>query len=611
MGPSVTSPGQSIRVADYLATRVAMEGVDHVFMVTGGGAMFLNDALAHQDGLTPVFCHHEQACAMAAESYARITGGLGVINVTTGPGGINAINGVYGAWTDSIPMLVVSGQVKRATCLATTPVQGLRQLGDQEGEIVPMVRDITKYAAVVERPEDIAWHLDQALHCAVSERPGPVWLDIPIDVQSAIVDPATLQRYIPPKTQSFTPSEAAIEAIVTRLRTAKRPVIVAGTGVRSANAESEFEAVIRRLGIPVTTAWTHDLIASNDPLFCGRPGTIGTRAGNFTVQNADLVLVLGSRLNIRQVSYNWQAFASRAFKIQVDIDPAELTKPTVKPDMAVMADLRQFLAALNRHLDDWMPFRAHGEWLSWCKERLVRYPSVQAHQRVFNGKINPYHFIEQLFSRLNGNDIVACGNATATIVPFQVGVIKAGMRMFSNSGSASMGYDLPAAIGAYFGAAAARGAQERLICLAGDGSIMMNLQELQTIAHYRLPIKIFVLNNGGYLSIRTTQTNFFARLAGSGPGNGVSFPDFVAVATAFGIPARRLASADFPEQLDAILDEPGPCLCDIVLDETQGFEPRMSSRKLDDGSIVSSPLEDMFPFLDRAELATNMIDFDK
>jgi acetolactate synthase-1/2/3 large subunit len=543
---------------------------------------------------------------MAAETYARITGGLGMINVTTGPGGINALNGVYGAWTDSVPMLVVSGQVKRATCLATTPVPGLRQLGDQEGEIIPMARGVTKYAAVVERAEDIAWHLDQALHLATNGRPGPVWLDIPIDVQSANIDPATLRRFVPPVAPPLVPSESEIDAIIRRLQAAKRPVILAGTGIRAAGALAEFETLIRRLGIPVTTAWTHDLIASDDPLFCGRPGTIGTRAGNFTVQNADLVLILGSRLNIRQVSYNWQAFAPRAFKIQVDIDPAELAKPTVKPDLAVTADLRPFLAALNRRLENWTTQAVHGEWLRWCKERLARYPTVQPRQREFNGKINPYHFIEQLFSRLDGRDIVACGNATATIVPFQVGDIKPGMRMLANSGSASMGYDLPAAIGACFGAAA-RGAPGRVICLAGDGSIMMNLQELQTIAHHGLPIKIFVLNNSGYLSIKTSQTNFFGRLAGSGPGNGVSFPDFVAVATAFGIPARRLAGADFPQLLDAILNEPGPCLCDVMLDETQGFEPRMSSRKLPDGSIVSPPLEDMFPFLDRDELASNMI----
>jgi acetolactate synthase-1/2/3 large subunit len=594
-------------VASYLARHLAARGAHHVFLVTGGGAMFLNDALCHEEGITPVFFHHEQAAAMAAEAYARIADLPPVLNVTTGPGGINALNGVFGAWTDSVPMIVISGQVKRATCLATTPVPGLRQLGDQESETIPMVRGITKYAAVVERAEDIAWHLDQALHHAMSGRPGPVWLDIPIDVQSAAVDPAALRRWTPPALAPL-PASLDLTAIVARLRTAARPVILAGSGVRAARAVAEFERLIRRLGIPVTTAWTHDLIATDDPLYCGRPGSIGSRAGNFTVQNADLLLVLGSRLNIRQVSYNWQAFAPRAFKIQVDVDPAELNKPTVKPDLAVTADLKDFLAALERELSGWTAQPAHLEWLAWCRQRVADYPAVLPRQRVFKDKINPYHFVEELFARLGADDIVACGNATATIVPFQAGTIKPGMRMFSNSGSASMGYDLPAAIGAYFGAVAARGTQERIICLAGDGSIMMNLQELQTIAQHRIPLKIFVLNNRGYLSIRSSQANFFGRLAGEGPDSGVSFPDFVAVATAFGIPARRIASANFPDHLAEVLATDGPYLCDVILDETQGFEPRMTSRKLDDGSIVTPPLEDMFPFLDRDELAGNRFD---
>ena len=601
-------PNQNTTVATYLAQRLAAAGARHALLITGGGAMFLNDALSHQAGLTPIFFHHEQAAAMAAEAYARIASHPPVLNVTTGPGGINALNGVFGAWTDSIPMIVISGQVKRATCLATTPVPGLRQLGDQESEIIPMVRGIAKYAAVVEHPADIAWHLDQALRLATSGRPGPVWLDIPIDVQSAPIDPAALQRFMPPPSTGDLPAAADMAAVIARLRSARRPVILAGSGIRAAQATAEFESVIRRLGIPVATAWAHDLIGSDDPLFCGRPGTIGTRAGNFTVQNADLLLILGSRLNIRQVSYNWQAFAPRACKIQVDIDPAELGKPTVKPDIGITADLKLFLAALGKELEQWKTPTEHREWLAWCKQRLARYPNVLPRQREFNGRINPYHFVETLFDRLDADDIVACGNATATIVPFQAGRIKPGMRMFSNSGSASMGYDLPAAIGAYFGALAERGKQQRIICLAGDGSIMMNLQELQTIAHHRIPVKIFVLNNRGYLSMRTSQTNFFGRLAGEGPDSGVSFPDFVAVATAFGIPARRIASADFSQHIEEVLAAPGPCLCDVILDESQGFEPRMSSRRLDDGSIVTPPLEDMFPFLDRDELAENSLD---
>ena len=592
-------------VATFLAARLASAGARHVFLVTGGGAMFLNDALCHEPGLTPVYFHHEQAAAMAAEAYARIAEVPPILNVTTGPGGINALNGVFGAWTDSVPMIVISGQVKRATCLATTPVPGLRQLGDQEAEIIPMVRGITKYAAVVDRAEDIAWHLDQALHLAGAGRPGPVWLDIPIDVQAAIVDPSALRRWTPAASAPVL-SAADVLAVATKLRSAARPVIIAGSGIRAARATAEFEQLVRRLGLPVTTAWTHDLIASDDPLFCGRPGTIGTRAGNFTVQNADLVLVLGSRLNIRQVSYNWQAFAPGAFKIQVDVDPAELRKPTVRPDLPVVADLKAFISALNQELSDWQPTSAHHAWLAWCTARLARYPNVSPRQRAaIDDRINPYHFVEELFSRLHGDDIVACGNATATIVPFQVARIEAGMRLFSNSGAASMGYDLPAAIGAWFGAVAARGKQERVVCLAGDGSIMMNLQELQTIAGNRIPLKIFVLNNRGYLSIRSSQENFFGRLTGEGPDSGVSFPDFVAVASAFGIPARRITSADFSRQLAEVLASDGPVLCDVMLDGAQGFEPRMTSRKLDDGTIVSPPLEDMFPFLERDELAGN------
>lgn len=593
-------------VAAYLAERLAEAGCRYVFAITGGGAMFLNDALCHEPGLTPVFFHHEQAAAMAAEAYARIAGRPPVLNVTTGPGGINALNGVFGAWTDSVPMLVVSGQVKRTTCLATAPVPGLRQLGDQEVEIVPMVRGITKYAGIVDNATDIAWHIDQALYLATAGRPGPVWLDIPIDVQSAHVDVDGLRRWTPPAQVEQDLSTAA-RRVADRLLSARRPVILAGSGIRAAGAQSTFERLIRLVGIPVVTAWEHDLIDSEDPLYCGRPGTIGTRAGNFTVQSSDLLLVLGSRLNIRQVSYNWPAFAPKAFKIQVDVDPAEMAKPTVRPDIAIEADLADFLPALEAVVSDWTVPQAHQEWLTWCRTRVAEYPAVLPRQRQYRGGINPYHFIEELFARLGADDIIACGNATATIVPFQAGRIKRGMRMFSNSGCASMGYDLPAAIGAWFGALASRESQRRVICLAGDGSLMMNIQELQTVAQHRLPLKIFVLDNHGYLSIRTTQQNFFGRLTGATPESGVAFPDFAAVAEAFGIPGRRIFGPDFSAALTEFISEPGPALCRVLLDPEQGFEPRTSSIRLDDGSIVTPPLEDMFPFLDREELARNTI----
>lgn len=599
-------------LSKFIAAHLEQRALRHVFTVTGGGAMFLNDAFGHHPGIQPVYHHHEQACAMAAEGYARISGKPGVLVVTTGPGGINALNGVFGAWTDSIPMLVISGQVKRATCLGSYDSTGLRQLGDQEADILAMVRSITKYAVQVRQPEEIRYHLEKALHLATHGRPGPVWLDIPIDVQSASVEPEKLRGFDPAELDEGAAAPGSIAGharwILERIAEAKRPVIMAGTGIRLGNALPEFEAVIRQLAIPVVTAWTHDLIASDDPLFCGRPGTIGTRAGNFTVQNADLLLVLGSRLNVRQTSYNWEAFAPHALKIQVDIDGAELKKPTVRPDHAICCDVKPLLAELAEQL----PASGHdparyGSWLAWCRERLSLYPNVNSQQREYRGKINPYHFIETLVDQLEADDIIACGNATACIVPFQVARLKAGQRLFSNSGCASMGYDLPAAIGAWFGAQDGRGSQERVVCLAGDGSLQMNIQELQTVAHYGIPLKLFVLNNRGYLSIRSSQANFFGRLAGEGPDNGVSFPDFAKVAAAYGIASSRLNQADFTAEIRHILAAPGPHLCEVVLDETQGFEPRMSSRQLEDGRIITPPLEDMHPFLSREELARNML----
>jgi acetolactate synthase I/II/III large subunit len=595
-----------IKLSDYIAKRLADWGVSHVFMLTGGGAMHLNDSFGQEPRLRLICQHHEQACAMAAEGYARVTGQIGVINVTTGPGGINALNGVFGAWTDSIPMLIVSGQVKRETCLATYGLPGLRQLGDQEADIVNMVKGITKYAVMVTDPKTIRYHLERAFALAALGRPGPCWLDIPIDVQSSQIDERALAPYEAredaPRWDLAHLAQQCRE-VAERLQKSPRPVILAGTGVRLAKALDVFEKVTRRLGIPVTTAWTHDLMASDDGLYCGRPGTIGERAGNFTVQNAETLLVLGSRLNIRQVSYNWKSFARQAFKIQVDVDAAELNKPTVKPDLAVHCDLRLFLEELDRQLEaSGYDAARHSGWLAWCRERVQRYPVVLPRHRVFNGLINPYHFMEILFQRLADDDVVVSGNATACIVAFQAAFLKKGQRLFSNSGAASMGHDLPASIGAAF----ARPGQ-RVICLAGDGSIQLNLQELQTVVHHRLPVKIFVLNNNGYLSIRTTQTNFFGRLVGESPQSGVTFPDMVKVGQAYGLPVCRLDKADFAADIDWALREPGPVLCEVMLDPKQSFEPKLSSRQLPDGRMVSAPLEDMFPFLDRGELRENLL----
>ncbi len=397
-----------IRLADYITQRLVEAGVRHIFMVTGGGAMHLNDAIGREKRIAYTCNHHEQASAMAAEAYARVTGRIGVVNVTTGPGGINALNGVFGAHTDSIPMLIVSGQVKRETCLATYKLPGLRQLGDQEADIISMVKPITKYAKLIEEPKMIRYELEKALHIATTGRPGPCWLDIPIDVQSTLLEETELEGYSPDvdsETYDLTHLPERSAEIVRQIQAAKRPVLLIGTGLRLAGALEVLEGVTQKLGIPVATAWSPDLLPTDHPYYCGRQGAIGTRAGNFTVQNADLLIIVGARMPIRQISYNWAAFARHAHKIQVDADPAELAKPTLSADEKICCDAKLFLHELERQLEAarFDP-RQHAEWLDWCRARVARYPAVLPHQRTTENGINPYFFIETLFEQLTADD---------------------------------------------------------------------------------------------------------------------------------------------------------------------------------------------------------------
>jgi acetolactate synthase I/II/III large subunit len=595
-----------IRVADFIAQTLVDRGVRHVFMVTGGGAMHLNDAFGRASGLEVVCCHHEQTCAMAAESYFRTTNHLAAVNVTTGPGGTNAITGVYGAYVDSMAMIVISGQVKWETLVRSTGLP-LRQLGDQEVDIVKMVEGVTKYAVVVQDPQSIRYHLERALHLALSGRPGPVWLDVPINVQGANIDPATLKGYDLAEDGPAweTPDlPAAVDDVVARLQAAARPVIYAGSGVRLSGQYGTFLALADKLGVPIVGAWnSNDLLPNDHPGYAGRPGSIGDRAGNFTVQNSDFLLILGCRLNIRLVSYNWEKFARHAYKMMVDVDAAELKKPTLKIDRPIHADLKDFLPALAKAVAEWTP--RHAAWLAWCRERVVRYPVVLPEYWALTDKVNPYCFMDRLSAQLQEDELIACGDGTACVTAFQTIEIRRGQRLFHNSGCASMGYDLPAAIGV----AIAHPERPRIICLAGDGSIMMNLQELQTIAGRRLPVKVFILNNTGYHSIRQTQANFFAdNIVGCGTDSGLTFPDFGNVAHAFGISYQRCTNhAGLDTAIAATLAVPGPAICEIMIDLAQVFAPKLSSRKLDDGRMVTAALEDMAPFLDRDELKANML----
>jgi acetolactate synthase-1/2/3 large subunit len=513
-------------------------------------------------------------------------------------------------------MFVVSGQVKRETIAGNTGLP-LRQLGDQEIDILAMARSVTKYAFCVQDPNTIRYHLEKAWHLATSGRPGPVWLDIPIDVSASQVDPDALDGFsaeqegggrplgLPAEAGALTGDalEAQVKDVLARLARAERPVLFAGMGVRLSGARDLLLRVAERLGVPLVTGWNaHDLVPNAHPCYAGRPGTIGDRQGNFTVQNSDLLVVLGSRLNVRQVSYNWKSFARAAYRVMVDVDSAELDKPTLRIDQKIHADVREFLERLDRATAGQRPAPRHAAWTEWCRERGRRYPVVLAEYEQAP-KLNPYVFMRDLFEALPEDATVVTGDGSACVVSFQAGRIKSGTRLYTNSGCASMGYDIPAAIGAQ------RGSGRKVFCLAGDGSSMMNLQELQTIAGNRLPIVVIILNNDGYTSIRQTQRAYFApNEIGFSPANGVNFPDFVRLAEAFGIPARRCASrAEIPGALAFALGAEGPALLEVVLDPDAPFSPKLASRALPDGKMVSPALEDMAPFLSREELLENLL----
>lgn len=609
-----------VRLSDYVAKMLVDHGVRHVFMLTGGGAMHLNDALGRAEGLDYVCCHNEQALSMAAESYTRLSGRIAAVNVTTGPGGINALNGIHGAYTDSIGMIVLSGQVKRETLRGNAGVP-LRQLGDQEADIVAMVKPITKYAVLVENAQDIRYIVEKALWLATTGRPGPVWIDIPIDIQAMPIDPSTLHGF-DPKAEGYgrdyalpaefgwltgEPLRDAARAVTAALKSAERPVLMPGTGVRISGAHDVFLKVADKLGIPIAPGWNaQDVVDDANPNYVGRPGTVGDRAGNFVVQNADLLLVLGCRLNIRQISYNFAAFARAAKKIMVDIDRAEMNKPTLAIDMPVHADLATFLPILLEELEEYERPSAHQTYLDWGLARRARYNPVLPEYWDTKGTVNPYCFTQELFDQLAPGEVIVMADATAAVVTVQAAKLKPGQRIFSNSGAASMGYDLPATIGAWHAMPAG---STRLICMAGDGSIMQNLQELQTIVGQQIPVKIFLYNNFGYHSIRQAQQAYLNGYSvGCGPDSGVTFPEFAKIAAAFGL--AYISTSDHADMADAIaktLATPGPAICEVFIDKEQNFSPKVSSRRLEDGSMVTAPMEDLAPFLSREELQENML----
>ncbi len=599
------------RLADYVADFLVSKGVTDVFSVVGGGAMHLNDALGHHEDLKVTYNHHEQACAIAAEAYARLENRIAAVCVTTGPGGTNAITGVVGGWLDSIPMFVISGQVRYDTtaryALQFTE-EPLRAMGDQEYDIVKSVEPMTKFAYMVEDPKKIRWALEKGWHLATTGRPGPVWIDIPVNYQGSFIETDELEGYVSTEDDAKLPPAVemdTIETVLEKIRNAKRPVFHAGYGIRLSGGYEAFRSVADKLNIPVVTYWNAiDLIEDDHPLYTGRAGNMGDRPGNWAIQNADLVLAVGTRISIRQVGYNWKTWARAAEVIMVDIDKAELKKPTLHVDMPIWADAKDFLTKLDAAAED----KVHegGIWLEACQNWKKDYPVVLPHQWEENGKTaNVYAFVRYLSSRLPENTLTAVSNGACCVVGHQAHVIKKGTRFANNSAVASMGYGLPAAIGTCVG-----GGRKETICLEGDGSIMMNLQELQTILTNNLPIKIFLINNSGYHSIRITQTNLFSHhcKVGIGTESGdLSFPEFKKIAEAFGYRYYSASSnAEMKAVVDEVLAQEGPVFCEIFTDTKQVWEPKSSTKRLEDGTLVSPPLEDLAPFLPREELEKQM-----
>ncbi len=589
-----------MKISEYIADFLVSRGVDTVFTVTGGGAMHLNDAFGHHPKLRCIYTHHEQGAALMAEGYARLSGKIPALCVTSGPGGTNAITGAYGCWVDSVPMFVISGQVKRETTIRYMKAP-LRQLGDQECDIVDLVRPVTKYAAMIEDVNEVRSCLEKAWYLAHHGRKGPVWLDVPLDIQGAEAGPGEMPGFDLSdlkKTEEPVYDSSLTAEILSRLKNARRPVILAGEGIRLGGAEEEFLKTLEQLRIPAVTAWNaQDVLWEDNPCYCGIPGTVGQRAANFIVQSADLLLVLGCRMNIRIISYNRHQFAENAYKIQVDIDENELYKPTVKVDLPVHADVKDVL----RELSEASPAEAgdHEKWLGWCRELSRKYDPVLPRYFETDSPMNPYAFLRILSDRLEEGEAVVCGNGASCVQTFQALQLKKGARIFTNSGCAAMGFGFPAALGAAF---SRKG--ERVVCIDGDGSFMMNLQELETLSYHGVPLKIILLNNHGYSSIRQTQTNLFRgrELVGISPENGVGFPDFGKVAAAFGIPFQRVERlSEAAGEIEALLSADGPGMLEAVLDPDQTFEPKLSSKVHPDGTITSSVLDDMFPFLPEGE----------
>lgn len=584
--------GHKMRVADYIANFLVDNGIDTVFSVVGGGAMHLNDAFGKHEKLRVIHNHHEQASAMAAEGYARLNGKMAAVCVTTGPGGTNAITGVLGAWLDNVPMLIISGQVRYATTVEASHLN-LRQMGEQEYYIVKSVAPMTKFAYMVKEASEIQLVLEKALYMATTGRRGPVWIDVPLNIQGADIDVSALSHYVVSEKQYNL--SGITEKVITKLKGAKAPLFLAGAAIRRAEAYDVFRSVIKKLSIPVVSpTCVADLLPLSEPLYYHNFGVVGGRTGNFLVQNADVILSVGCRLSLNQIGFNYKAFAPQAYKIVVDVDAEELKKPTLEVDMPVNCDIKAFLELLDEELDE--PLTKNEAWFAYA-DKLKNKFCLMAQVKKSDSGVNPYIMADKLLSALPEDGIVAVGNSSGSAMALHHGIIKDGQRLFGNRGCGSMGWDLPAALGI------AVAKKSDVVCLTGDGSIQMNLQELQTVVLNKIPLKIFIYNNHGYMGIVRTQKNFFdGRLTGCTAESGLDCPDWEKIAGAYGFPFFRISTcAEIDERLNEILNTSGYVMCEIIEDSSQGPAFKTTSKKLPNGEIISAPLDELAPPLSEDE----------
>lgn len=581
-----------IRVTDYIANRIYDAGVEHVFTLTGGGAMFLNDGVASHPHLKAICNHHEQASAQGAVAYAKYRNDFGVAMPTTGCGSTNALTGLLDAWQDNVPCVFISGQVnKMQTCYnASTP---LRQFGVQEANIIEIVKSITKYAVMINDPEEIAYHMDKALHLAATGRKGPVWIDVPMDVQGAYIEPDKLERYVAPEEG---PSSHSFKQLEELLANAERPVLLAGNGIRLANATDELKEFSQRYNIPIVTTFLGTDLVDSD-LRIGTVGVKGSRAGNFAMQNADLLIAVGTRLSVPVTGYKYELFAREATLVVVDIDPREHQKQTVKIDLFLECDAKEFL------IDFQADHRAPDAWMRQCYQWKSAWPVVLPEYRNDEGGISLYYLMKKLGETMEENAIVVSDAGSAYYVPAQALDFRENQRHITSGAQAEMGFTIPASIGA-----SVANDNAKVIGITGDGSFQTNIQELQTIIYYNLPIKTIVLNNHGYLSIRTTQRKYFEdRFIGTDEDSGVSFPDTEKIANAYGMKYIKIETLDdLDTKLPKVIEGKEPVICEVMCKKWDEVVPTLSAKKTADGKMVSKPLEDMYPFLERAEFYANM-----